>query len=231
MALLDRVKYPRDIRALSRPELHDLAREARERHIDVVSQVGGHFGASLGVTELTVALHYVFDTPRDKIVWDTGHQAYIHKILTGRNDRLPTIRKKDGLAPFCRRDESEYDAFGAGHAATSISSAWGMAVARDLKEDDFSVVAVIGDGAMGCGLAYEALNNAGHTGRNFIVILNDNEMSIAPNVGAMNKYLTSMITNPVYNRVRTGGEGPFASGARRAWARSWSISPIKSMRA
>lgn len=202
MALLDRVKYPRDIRELSRPQLRELAKEARERHIDVVSKVGGHFGASLGVTELTVALHYVFDTPKDKIIWDTGHQAYIHKILTGRNDRFPTIRQKGGLAPFCRRDESEYDAFGAGHAATSISAAWGMAVARDLNGDDFSVIAVIGDGAMGCGLAYEALNNAGHTGRDFIVILNDNEMSIAPNVGAMNKYLTTMITNPMYNRVR-----------------------------
>jgi len=202
VAVLDRVKNPRDIRRLSRQELHDLAKEARERHIDVVSRVGGHFGASLGVTELTVALHHVFDTPRDKIVWDTGHQAYIHKILTGRNEEFPTIRQKGGLAPFCRRDESEFDAFGAGHAATSISSAWGMAVARDLNEDDFSVLAVIGDGAMGCGLAYEALNNAGHTGRDFVVILNDNEMSIAPNVGAMNKYLTSMITNPVYNRVR-----------------------------
>ena len=202
MAVLHRVKFPRDIRKLSRQELHELAQEARERHIDVVSRVGGHFGASLGVTELTVALHHVFDTPRDKIVWDVGHQAYIHKILTGRTDRLDTIRQKGGLAPFCRRDESEYDAFGAGHAATSIASAWGIAVARDLNEDDFSVIAVIGDGAMGCGLAYEALNNAGHTGRNFIVILNDNEMSIAPNVGAMNKYLTSMITNPMYNRVR-----------------------------
>jgi 1-deoxy-D-xylulose-5-phosphate synthase len=202
VALLDRVKTPKDIRALSRQELHDLAREARERHIDVVSRVGGHFGASLGVTELTVALHHVFDTPRDKIVWDTGHQAYIHKILTGRNDQFPSIRQKGGLAPFCRRDESEYDAFGAGHAATSISAAWGMAVGRDLRGEDNSVIAVIGDGAMGCGLAYEALNNAGHTDRNFIVILNDNEMSIAPNVGAMNKYLTSMITNPVYNRVR-----------------------------
>ena len=202
VALLDRVKTPKDIRTLSRPELHELAKEARERHIDVVSQVGGHFGASLGVTELTVALHYVFDTPRDKIIWDTGHQAYIHKILTGRNDRLPTIRQKGGLAPFCRRDESEYDAFGAGHAATSVSAAWGMAVGRDLRGEDNAVIAVIGDGAMGCGLAYEALNNAGHTGRDFIVILNDNEMSIAPNVGAMNKYLTSMITNPVYNRVR-----------------------------
>ncbi len=202
MAVLERVKSPKDIKDLSREELHELAKEARQRHIDVVSEVGGHFGASLGVTELTVALHHVFDTPRDKIVWDTGHQAYIHKILTGRNDQLHTIRQQGGLAPFCRREESEYDAFGAGHAATSISSAWGMAVARDLNKDDFSVIAVIGDGAMGCGLAYEALNNAGHTGRNFIVILNDNEMSIAPNVGAMNKYLTSMITNPVYNKVR-----------------------------
>jgi 1-deoxy-D-xylulose-5-phosphate synthase len=202
VALLDRVTTPKDIRALDRQELHDLAKEARERHIDVVSQVGGHFGASLGVTELTVALHYVFDTPRDKIVWDTGHQAYIHKILTGRNDRLPSIRQKDGLAPFCRRDESEYDAFGAGHAATSISAAWGMAVGRDLRGENNAVIAVIGDGAMGCGLAYEALNNAGHTGRDFIVVLNDNEMSIAPNVGAMNKYLTTMITNPMYNRVR-----------------------------
>ena len=205
--LLDRVKYPEDLRGLSREELHELVNEARERHIDVVSKVGGHFGASLGVAELTVALHYLFETPRDKIVWDTGHQAYIHKILTGRNDLLPTIRQKDGLAPFCRRDESEYDAFGAGHAATSISAAWGMAVARDLKEEDFRVVAVIGDGAMGCGLAYEALNNAGHTGRDFIVVLNDNEMSIAPNVGAMNKYLTSMITNPAYNRVRQEVKG------------------------
>jgi len=178
-------------------------REARDRHIDVVAQLGGHFAASLGVTELTVALHHVFDTPRDQIVWDTGHQAYIHKILTGRNDRLPTIRQKDGLAPFCRRDESEYDAFGAGHAATSISAAWGMAVARDVLGKRFESIAVIGDGAMTCGLAYEALNNAGHSGRDFIVVLNDNDMSIAPNVGAMNKYLTSMITNPIYNRMRS----------------------------
>lgn len=184
-----------------------MVKEARERHIDVVSKVGGHFGASLGVAELTVALHYVFDTPRDQIVWDTGHQAYIHKILTGRNDRLPTIRQRHGLAPFCRRDESEYDAFGAGHAGTSISAAWGMAVARDLKGEDFKVVAVIGDGAMGCGLAYEAMNNAGHTGRDFIVVLNDNEMSIAPNVGALNKYLTGMMTHPVYNRVRQEVKG------------------------
>jgi 1-deoxy-D-xylulose-5-phosphate synthase len=182
--------------------LRQVADEVRQRHIDVVSQKGGHFGASLGVAELTVALHYVFDTPRDQLVWDTGHQAYIHKILTGRNDRLPTIRQKGGLAPFCRRDESEYDAFGAGHASTSISAAWGMAVGRDLAGEDFKVAGIIGDGAMGCGLAYEALNNAGHTKRDFIVVLNDNDMSIAPAVGAMNKYLTGMITNPAYNKAR-----------------------------
>ena len=202
MALLDRIQYPKDLRALPRADLRRVADEVRQRHIDVVAQKGGHFGASLGVVELTVALHYVFDTPRDQLVWDTGHQAYIHKILTGRNEQLPTIRQQGGLAPFCRRDESEYDAFGAGHASTSISAAWGMAVGRDITGEDMKVVAVIGDGAMGCGLAYEALNNAGHTGRDFVVVLNDNDMSIAPAVGAMNKYLTGMITNPAYNKVR-----------------------------
>ncbi|MEE2847169.1 MAG: 1-deoxy-D-xylulose-5-phosphate synthase [Gemmatimonadota bacterium] len=202
MPLLDRVKYPEDIRGLGRDGLNQLVDEVRARHIDVVSQKGGHFGASLGVAELTVALHYVYDTPRDQIVWDTGHQAYIHKMLTGRNEELPTIRTQGGLAPFLRRDESEYDAFGAGHAATSISAAWGMAVGRDLTGEDFNVLAVIGDGAMTCGLAYEALNNAGHTERDFVVVLNDNDMSIGPAVGAMNKYLTGMITNPAYNKVR-----------------------------
>ena len=202
MSILDQIEGPDDVRALSREELHELVVEARERHVDVISKVGGHFGASLGVAELTVALHYTFETPRDKLIWDTGHQGYIHKILTGRNERLSTIRQKDGLAPFLRRDESEYDHFGAGHAATSISAALGTAIARDLNGDDFSVVAIIGDGAMGCGLAYEALNNAGHTDRNLIVVLNDNDHSIAPNVGAMNKYLTGVRTNPLYNRIR-----------------------------
>ena len=202
MSILDQISGPEDVRGLSREELHELVVAARERHLDVISEVGGHFGASLGVAELTVALHYTFETPRDKLIWDTGHQGYIHKILTGRNERLSTIRKKDGLAPFLRRDESVYDHFGAGHAATSISAALGTAIARDLGGDDYSVVAVIGDGAMGCGLAYEALNNAGHTDRNLIVILNDNDHSIAPNVGAMNKYLTGVMTNPVYNRIR-----------------------------
>ena len=227
MTLLDRIRDPGDIRRLSKAELHELVSDARDRHIDVISKIGGHFGASLGVAELTVALHYAFDTPRDKLIWDTGHQGYIHKILTGRNERLPTIRTKDGLAPFLRRDESEYDHFGAGHAATSISAALGTAIARDLKGDDFSVVAVIGDGAMGCGLAYEALNNAGHTDRDLIVVLNDNDHSIAPNVGAMNKYLTGVITHPVYNRIREevkdllsrgpgGAEGALRKAAGRA---------------
>ncbi|WP_405284777.1 1-deoxy-D-xylulose-5-phosphate synthase [Gaopeijia maritima] len=202
MSLLDQVRFPADIRALPREQLRQLADEVRDRHIDVVAQKGGHFGASLGVVELTVALHRVYDTPRDQLVWDTGHQAYIHKILTGRNEQLPTIRTRGGLAPFLRRDESEYDAFGAGHAATSISAAWGMAVGRDLKGADFDVVAIIGDGSMGCGLAYEALNNAGHKSNDFTVVLNDNDMSIGPAVGALNKYLTSMVTNPAYNKVR-----------------------------
>ena len=202
MSILDQIDGPEDVRALSREELHELVVAARERHVDVISKVGGHFGASLGVVELTVALHYVFETPREKLIWDTGHQGYIHKILTGRNEKLSTIRQKDGLAPFLRRDESEYDQFGAGHAATSISAALGTAIARDLNGDDYSVVAIIGDGAMGSGLAYEALNNAGHTERKLIVILNDNDHSIAPNVGAMNKYLTGVMTHPVYNRIR-----------------------------
>jgi 1-deoxy-D-xylulose-5-phosphate synthase len=202
VSLLDQIKDPTDLRKLKREELRQVADEVRERHIDVVSEKGGHFGASLGVVELTVALHYAFNTPVDQLVWDTGHQAYIHKILTGRNEEMPSIRTRGGLAPFCRRDESEYDAFGAGHAATSISAAWGMAVGRDLTDEEFDVVAVIGDAAMGCGLAYEALNNAGHTGRDFIVVLNDNDMSIAPAVGAMNKYLTGMVTNRAYNKMR-----------------------------
>ncbi|TVP57034.1 MAG: 1-deoxy-D-xylulose-5-phosphate synthase [Gemmatimonadales bacterium] len=202
MTLLDDIKWPADLRKLSPEDLPQLAREVRDRHIDVVSQIGGHFGASLGVADLTVALHYAFETPKDKLVWDTGHQGYIHKILTGRNDRFPTIRQHRGLAPFLRRAESEYDTFGAGHAATSISAALGMAAGRDVRGTDEKVVAIIGDGAMGCGLAYEALNNAGHTDRDLIVVLNDNDMSIAPNVGAMNKYLTSVLHNPVYDRVR-----------------------------
>lgn len=202
MPLLDRISTPEQLRALSRDELPEVAREVRERMIDVVSKVGGHFAPGLGVVELTIALHYIFDTPRDRIIWDVGHQAYPHKILTGRNDRFPTIKQKGGISGFLKRDESEYDVFGAGHAATSISAALGIATARDMAGDDYDVVAVIGDGSLTCGLAYEALNNAGHTDRDLIVIVNDNEMSISRNVGAIHKYLTRLTTNPIYNRFR-----------------------------
>ncbi|MBI4543902.1 MAG: 1-deoxy-D-xylulose-5-phosphate synthase [Gemmatimonadetes bacterium] len=202
MPLLDRIHSPAELRRLSRAELPALAQEVRERLIDVVSKVGGHFAPGLGVVELTIALHYVFDTPADRLVWDVGHQAYPHKILTGRNELLPTLRQRDGISGFLRREESPYDVFGAGHAATSISAALGIATARDLKRADYDVLAVIGDGALTCGLAYEALNNAGHSDRDLIVVLNDNEMSISPNVGAIHKYLTRMVTNPLYNRLR-----------------------------
>ncbi len=202
MALLDGIASPSDIRRLDVSELEPLAAEVRQRLVDVISQLGGHFAPGLGVVELTIALHYVFDTPADRLIWDVGHQGYPHKILTGRNDRFPTIRQKGGLSGFLKRDESEYDHFGAGHAATSISAAFGMATARDLLGDDYKVVAVIGDGALTSGIAYEAMNNAGHTERDLIVVLNDNDMSIAPNVGAMNRYLTRIRSNPLYNRVR-----------------------------
>lgn len=202
MALLDQVTSPQALRRLPETELPELAREVRERMIDVVSRVGGHFAPGLGVVDLTIALHYIFNTPTDKIVWDVGHQGYPHKILTGRNDAFPQIRQKGGPSGFLSRKESEYDTFGAGHAATSISAALGMATARDLKGEKFDVVAVIGDGAMTSGIAYEALNNAGHTDRDLIVILNDNEMSISRNVGAIHKYLTRVVTNPLYNRLR-----------------------------
>ncbi|HET8654350.1 MAG TPA: 1-deoxy-D-xylulose-5-phosphate synthase [Longimicrobiaceae bacterium] len=203
MSLLDQIHTPADLRALPSHQLGELADEVRERIVDVVSgHKGAHFGSNLGTVELTVALHRVFDTPRDQLIWDVGHQAYPHKILTGRNERLPSIRRRGGLSGFLRRDESEYDVFGAGHAATSISAACGIAAARDLRGEDFEVVAVIGDGSMTCGLAFEALNNAGATDRDLVVVLNDNQMSISPNVGAVHRYLTGMRTSPVYNRVR-----------------------------
>src|SRR5882672_535997 len=203
MTILDRVKSPTDVRVLTRDELKQLAEEIRARLIDVCSRTGGHIGAGLGVVELTIALHYAFDTPRDQLVWDVGHQGYPHKLLTGRNDRMETLRQEHGISGFLKRTESEYDAFGAGHAATSISAALGMAAGRDVKGDDYKVVAILGDGALTSGLAYEGLNNAGHSERNIIVVLNDNEMSIAPNVGAMSKYLTSIQRNSLYNRVRS----------------------------
>jgi 1-deoxy-D-xylulose-5-phosphate synthase len=203
VSLLDQIHSPADVRALPAEQLPELAIAVRERIVDVVStHQGAHFGSNLGTIELTIALHRVFETPRDQLVWDVGHQAYPHKVLTGRNEQLPSIRQYHGLAPFLRRDESEYDVFGAGHAATSISAAAGIAAARDIKGEDFEVIAVIGDGSLTCGLAYEALNNAGHTDRDLIVVLNDNQMSISPNVGAIHKYLTQVRTSPVYDRVR-----------------------------
>src|SRR5688500_6457768 len=203
MILLDRIQSPADLRMLSREQLAALAGEMRARLIDVCSRTGGHIGAGLGVVELTIALHYVFDTPTDQLVWDVGHQGYPHKMLTGRRDRFESLRKESGLSGFLKRTESPYDAFGAGHAGTAISAGLGMATARDLTGRDFKVVSILGDGALTCGLSYEGLNNAGHSDRDFIVVLNDNEMSIAPNVGAMSKYLGSIQTNPLYNRVRT----------------------------
>jgi 1-deoxy-D-xylulose-5-phosphate synthase len=204
---LESIHGPEDVKKLPRAELQKLADEVRQRLIDVVSQTGGHIGAGLGVVELTVALCWAFDSPRDKIVWDVGHQGYPWKILTGRNDRLATLRQPGGLSGFLRRSESEHDQFGAGHAGTALSAAFGMATARDLKGEDFKVVAVVGDGAMTCGLPYEAMNNAGHSGRDIILVLNDNGMSIAPNVGAINKYLGSIIANPVTVRLREWVKG------------------------
>jgi 1-deoxy-D-xylulose-5-phosphate synthase len=202
MALLDSIAGPDDVKRVPREELPALAAEVRQRLIEVVSQTGGHIGAGLGVVELTVALLYSFDSPRDKIVWDVGHQGYPWKVLTGRNARLPTLRQGDGLSGFLRRTESEHDIFGAGHAGTAISAAFGIATARDLRGEDFHVVAVVGDGAMTCGLPFEGLNNAGHSDRDFLIILNDNGMSIAPNVGAINRYLGSIIASPLANRMR-----------------------------
>lgn len=202
MSLLERIDSPADLRALAEEQLPEVAQDVRDRMVDVISRVGGHFAPGLGVVELTIALHYVFDTPRDKLIWDVGHQGYPHKILTGRNEAFADIRQRGGPSGFLMRKESEYDVFGAGHAATSISAGLGIAAARDLKGDEFEVVAVIGDGALTSGIAYEALNNAGHTDTDLIVVLNDNEMSISPNVGAISKYLTRVVTNPVYNRMR-----------------------------
>src|SRR5438132_9559484 len=203
VSILDSISSPVDVKRSCREELRALPDEMRERLIDVCSQTGGHIGAGLGVVELTVALHAVFDAPRDQIVWDVGHQGYPHKLLTGRAPKMSTLRQQDGLSSFLKRSESEYDAFGAGHAGTAISAGYGMAVARDLNGQDFKVVSILGDGALTRGLAYEGLNNAGASERDFIVILNDNEMSIAPNVGAMSKYLTSIQRNRLYNRVRS----------------------------
>jgi 1-deoxy-D-xylulose-5-phosphate synthase len=202
MSLLDRIDSPADLRAFTRDQLRTLADDVRARMVDVCSRTGGHIGAGLGVVELTIALHHVFQTPRDQLVWDVGHQGYPHKLLTGRNTQMETLRQENGISGFLKRSESPYDTFGAGHAATAISAALGMAAARDINGEQLKVVAILGDGALTSGLAYEGLNNAGHSDRDIVVVLNDNEMSIAPNVGAMHKYLTSIQRNPLYNRLR-----------------------------
>ncbi|MDB4890183.1 MAG: 1-deoxy-D-xylulose-5-phosphate synthase [Gemmatimonadetes bacterium] len=223
MSILNRIQSPLDLRPLTRDELRTLAADIRARMVDVCSRTGGHIGAGLGVVELTIALHYAFRTPRDQLVWDVGHQGYPHKLLTGRNTRMETLRQENGISGFLKRTESEYDTFGAGHAATAISAALGMAAARDINgEEDLKVVAILGDGALSSGLAYEGLNNAGHSDRDFVVVLNDNEMSIAPNVGAMHKYLTSIQRNPLYNRVRSKiGDIVDNAGAVGTIVRKW----------
>jgi len=204
--LLDRVRDPADLRALSLAELKTLAAELRQETVDAVSITGGHLGAGLGVVELTVALHHVFDTPRDRLIWDVGHQAYPHKILTGRRERIRTLRQGGGLSGFTKRSESPYDPFGAAHSSTSISAGLGMAVARDLAGGKNDVICVIGDGAMSAGMAYEAMNNAGALGSRLIVILNDNDMSIAPPVGAMSAYLSRLLSSGPYRGLRHVGK-------------------------
>jgi len=200
--LLSRIDTPADIRQLNKTQLESLAKELREYLTHTVSQSGGHFSAGLGTVELTVALHYVFNTPSDKLVWDVGHQAYPHKILTGRKDRMTTIRQKDGVSAFPKRAESEYDAFGVGHSSTSISAALGMALAAALKGEDRRMVAIIGDGGITGGMAFEALNHAGALDANLLVVLNDNDMSISPNVGALNNYLVKILSSKFYSSVR-----------------------------
>jgi len=201
-SLLDKINYPADLRKLRKDELKQLAKELREELIDVVSTTGGHLGAGLGVVELTIALHYVFDTPKDKLVWDVGHQAYPHKIITGRRKNIRTLRKGGGLSGFTKRSESEYDTFGAAHSSTSISSTLGIAVAKSLSNNSNHSIAVIGDGAMSAGMAYEAMNNAGAMKSKLIVILNDNDMSIAPPVGAMSSYLARLLSGRTYFSFR-----------------------------
>jgi 1-deoxy-D-xylulose-5-phosphate synthase len=204
--LLTRVNTPEDLRKLDEAQLPELASELRQFLIDTVSKTGGHLAAGLGTVELTIALHYVYDTPRDRLVWDVGHQAYPHKVLTGRREQMGTLRQKDGLSGFLRRDESVYDTFGAGHSSTSISAALGMAVAAARQGNEHRVVAVIGDGALSAGMAYEALNNAGDMDADLLVVLNDNDMSISPNVGAMSNYLARILSGRFFTSMRAGSK-------------------------
>lgn len=223
--VLGKVNYPSDIKNLSVHELKVLCQDMRNYLVDTISEIGGHFGGGLGTVELTVAIHKVFNTPYDQVVWDTGHQAYPHKILTGRKEALKRIRRLNGISGFLKRSESEYDAFGAGHASTSISAALGMAVARDIKEENRKVIAIIGDGAMTGGMAYEAMNNSGVLKSDLIVVLNDNRMSIAPNVWQISNYFTEMIAHPDYNKFKgqiwdlTGKLDQFGDRLRKIAAR------------
>src|SRR3954447_22737812 len=202
MTVLESINSPADLRALPPDQLRTVADEIRDYILETMSRVGGHTGASLGAVELAVALHYAFNTPEDRLVWDVGHQAYAHKILTGRRDLLPTIKQYGGISGFLRRDESEYDTFGAGHASTSISAALGMAIARDRKGEDHHVVALIGDASLAGGMAMEAINQAGHLKSRLIVVLNDNEMSIAPAVGALSGYLNRIKGAQSYQHLK-----------------------------
>ena len=215
MKLLKNINYPADLRALSRTELHALADELRTFLLESVAQTGGHLSSNLGTVELTIALHYVFNTPEDRIVWDVGHQTYPHKILTGRRDRMPTLRQQDGLSGFPRRDESEYDTFGTAHSSTSISAALGMALAARTKGESRHAVAVIGDGAMTAGMVFEALNNAGiYDDINFLVVLNDNDMSISPPVGALNRYLARLMSGKFYAAAKNMGKSVLPPSVR-----------------
>jgi 1-deoxy-D-xylulose-5-phosphate synthase len=199
---LEKIKSPEDIKGLGAKELNELADEIRVTIIEAVAKSGGHLASNLGVVELSVALHYVFETPKDKIIWDVGHQSYTHKLLTGRYEKFSTLRKRDGICGFPRREESPHDAFNTGHSSTSISAALGILEGRDRKGESFKVIPVIGDGAMTAGLAFEALNHAGQLKKDLIVVLNDNEMSISPNVGALSSYLNRILTGEVFQRFR-----------------------------
>jgi 1-deoxy-D-xylulose-5-phosphate synthase len=218
-AYLDRITSPKDLRSLSDAALCILSDELRGEVVEAVSKTGGHLGSSLGVVELTVAIHAVFDTPRDKLIWDVGHQCYPHKILTDRRDRMHTLRQEGGLSGFTKRSESVYDPFGAAHSSTSISAALGFTVARDMGADTGDAIAVIGDGSISAGMAFEAMNNAGAEGRRMFVILNDNEMSISPPVGAMSRYISELYASP-FGTMAEGFEaalpGPIRDHARRA---------------
>ncbi|MFA4828724.1 MAG: 1-deoxy-D-xylulose-5-phosphate synthase N-terminal domain-containing protein, partial [Thermodesulfovibrionales bacterium] len=222
---IENIKSPADIKTLSPSELKDLAEELREIIIERVSINGGHLASNLGVVELTLALHYIFDSPSDKIVWDVGHQSYTHKLLTGRFEKFPTIRKHKGISGFPKIDESIHDSFGTGHSSTSISAALGIITARDKKKEKFKVIAVIGDGALTAGIAFEGLNHAGHLKKDLIVVLNDNEMSISQNVGALSEYLNRILTGDLYQKFKKETKsfiesipklgGPFSKWQRR----------------